>query len=96
MLQTAILDWLTGSLCVSVTGQENGRDTLEMLERANLFIISLDDERRWYRYHHLFADLLQKRLRLFDKKQIPTLHIRASEWYEQNNFMSDAIHHALV
>ncbi len=95
MLQTAILDRLTGSLCDAVTGQENGRDTLEMLERANLFIISLDDERRWYRYHHLFADLLQKRLRLFDKKQIPTLHIRASEWYEQNNFMSDAIHHAL-
>ena len=64
MLQTAILDQLTGPLCDALTGQENGRETLEMLERDNLFIIPLDDERYWYRYHHLFADLLRQRLHL--------------------------------
>ncbi|MGD9100010.1 MAG: AAA family ATPase, partial [Anaerolineae bacterium] len=62
LLQTAILNRLTGSLCDAVTGQENGQATLEMLDRANLFIIPLDNERRWYRYHHLFADLLRQRL----------------------------------
>jgi LuxR family maltose regulon positive regulatory protein len=62
LLQTAVLDRMTGSLCDGLTGQENGQATLEMLERANLFIVPLDDERRWYRYHHLFADLLRQRL----------------------------------
>jgi LuxR family maltose regulon positive regulatory protein len=62
LLQTAVLDRMTGSLCDALTGQDNGQATLEMLERANLFIVPLDDERRWYRYHHLFADLLRQRL----------------------------------
>ena len=66
-----------------------------MLERANLFIVPLDEERRWYRYHHLFADLLRQRLRQTQPEQVPTLHHRASEWYEQNGFADEAIEHAL-
>ena len=66
-----------------------------MLERANLFIVPLDEERRWYRYHHLFADLLRQRLRQTQPEQVPTLHHRASQWYEQNGFIDEAIEHAL-
>ncbi|NOQ96441.1 MAG: NACHT domain-containing protein, partial [Desulfobacterales bacterium] len=104
LLQTAILNRLTGSLCDAVrfgkakspTGQEDGQAILEMLERANLFIVPLDEERRWYRYHHLFADLLRQRLRQTYLEQIPTLHSRASEWCERNGLPSDAIRHALA
>jgi len=95
LLQTAILDRLTGSLCDALTGKDNGRATLEMLERANLFIVPLDDERRWYRYHHLFADLLRQRLRKNQPERVPTLHTRASTWYEQNGLIDEAIEHAL-
>ena len=58
LLQTSILDRLSGPLCDAVTGQDGGRAMLEALERENLFLVSLDDRRRWYRYHHLFADVL--------------------------------------
>jgi LuxR family maltose regulon positive regulatory protein len=66
-----------------------------MLDRANLFIVPLDEKRRWYRYHHLFADLLRQRLRQTQSEQVPMLHRRASEWYEQNGFADEAIEHAL-
>jgi LuxR family maltose regulon positive regulatory protein len=79
----------------ALTGRDNGQATLEMLEHANLFIVPLDEERRWYRYHHLFADLLRQRLHQTQPEQVPTLHIRASEWYEQNGFTDEAIEHAL-
>ena len=95
LLQTAILDRMTGTLCDALTGQDDGQETLEMLERANLFIVSLDEERRWYRYHHLFADLLRQQLRQSRPEQLPTLHRKASEWYEQNGFVDKAIEHAL-
>ena len=95
LMQTAMLDQLAGSLCDAVTGQNNGRETLEMFERSNLFVIPLDDERRWYRYHHLFADLLQQRLQQNQLEQLPLLHRRASEWYEQNGYADEAIDHAL-
>jgi LuxR family maltose regulon positive regulatory protein len=95
LLLTSILDRLTGSLCDALTGQQNGKATLEILERTNLFIIPLDEERRWYRYHHLFADLLRQRLRQTQPAQVPTLHRRASEWYEQNGFVDEAIEYAL-
>jgi LuxR family maltose regulon positive regulatory protein len=72
-----------------------GQATLERLEHANLFIIPLDEERRWYRYHHLFADLLRQRLRQTQLDQMPMLHIRASDWFEQNGFIDEAIEHAL-
>jgi LuxR family maltose regulon positive regulatory protein len=95
LLQTAILNRFTSLLCDALTGQDNGQATLEMLERSNLFIVPLDEERRWYRYHHLFADLLRRRLRQKHLDLIPTLHLRASVWYEQNGFIDEAIEHAL-
>jgi LuxR family maltose regulon positive regulatory protein len=96
LLQTAVLNRLTGSLCDALTGQDTGQTTLEILDRANLFIIRLDEERRWYRYHHLFSELLRQRLRQTHEEQIPTLHRRASEWYEQKDLPSDAVRHALA
>ena len=96
LLQTAILDRLSGSLCDAVTGQEDGRGMLEALERGNLFVIPLDDQRQWYRYHHLFAEVLQAHLREAQPDRVSTLHRRASEWYQQNGLPSDAIRHALA
>jgi LuxR family maltose regulon positive regulatory protein len=96
LLQTAILDRLSGSLCDAVTGQVGGRGMLETLERDNLFLIPLDDQRRWYRYHHLFADVLQAHLIEAQPEQVPGLHRRASVWYEQNEYPPDAIRHALA
>jgi len=98
LLCTSILDRLCGPLCDSVLGSPSvsGQETLEYLERANLFIVPLDNERRWYRYHHLFAELLRQMLRQTHPEQIPTLHQRASEWYAQKDLPSDAIHHSLA
>jgi LuxR family maltose regulon positive regulatory protein len=96
LLQTAILDRLSGPLCDAVTGWEDGRGMLETLERGNLFVVPLDDQRQWYRYHHLFAEVLQAHLREAQPNQVPTLNQRASEWYEQNGLPSDAIRHALA
>jgi LuxR family maltose regulon positive regulatory protein len=95
LLQTSVLNRLTASLCDALTGQDNGQATLEMLERANLFIVPLDNERRWYRYHHLFADLLRQRLRQTQQELESKLHIQASVWYEQNGLTDYAIEHAL-
>lgn len=95
LLKTAVLNRLTGPLCNILTGQDNGQQTLENLEYANLFIVPLDDERRWYRYHHLFADLLRQRLRQKYPGWIPKLHREASAWYEQNGFANEAVDHAL-
>lgn len=96
LLQTSILERLSGSLCNAVTEREVGKDMLETLERANLFVIPLDDKREWYRYHHLFADVLKARLLKEHPKQISDLHLRASMWFEQNGLPSDAIRHAFV
>ncbi len=96
LLQTSVLQRLSGALCDALTGQDHSQQTLEILERTNLFIIPLDDERRWYRYHHLFAGLLKQRLRQIQPEQLPILHIKASKWYEQEDLPSDAIRHALA
>ena len=96
LLQTAILDRLCGSLCDAVTGQEGGQEMLETLERGNLFVIPLDDERRWYRYHHLFAEVLRARAQEALPDQAPCLHRRASAWYAQHNLPALAIHHAMA
>jgi LuxR family maltose regulon positive regulatory protein len=96
LLQTSILDWLNGPLCDAVTGQKDGNALLETLERGNLFVVPLDDRRQWYRYHHLFAEILQAHLMQERPDQIPTLHRRASEWYEQHGSTADAIRHALA
>jgi LuxR family transcriptional regulator, maltose regulon positive regulatory protein len=96
LLHTAILEQLSGPLCEAVTGQEEGQVMLEALERANLFVVSLDDERRWYRYHHLFAEVLRSRLQQVEPTFIPALHRRASAWYGQNGLVIEAVHHALA
>ncbi len=95
LLQTAICDRFTGSLCDALTGQDSGQQTLENLERANLFIVPLDNERRWYRYHHLFCELLRQHLRQRRPDSVTTLHKHASVWYEQNGFANEAIEHSL-
>jgi len=96
LLKTAILERLTGPLCDAVTRREDGAAMLKALERANLFLIPLDDERRWYRYHRLFADLLRARLGEAWPDRVPELHRRASDWYEQNGDLDDAVTHALA
>ena len=105
LLNTSMLNRLCGPLCDAVLLDESapGQQTLEHLERANLFIIPLDDERRWYRYHHLFADLLRQRLHQSihstmgmakGRSLARELHIRASQWYEDNGLALEAFHHA--
>ena len=96
LLQTSILDRLSGPLCDAVTGQDGGKAMLAALERGNLFLVPLDDRRRWYRYHQLFADVLHARLRDEQPDDVPDLHRRASGWYEQNGEPSEAIRHALA
>ncbi len=104
LFQTSILDNLCGSLCDAVTGIRSwtaqgeagsSQQILEYLDRANLFLIPLDSDRIWYRYHHLFADLLRARLELHDHQKVPELHRCASDWYEQNQRQPEAIEHAL-
>ena len=96
LLQTAILDRLHGPLCDAVTGQEGGSARLDALQRGNFFVVSLDDTRQWYRYHHLFADVLAAHLRAEQPDLVSTLHRRASAWYAQQGSIADAIRHALV
>ena len=96
MLLTSILERLTGSLCDAVTEQQNGSAMLEALERGNLFVVPLDDKRQWYRYHQLFADVLQARLRQVQPDLVRVVHERASAWYERNGQLEDAIRHALA
>ncbi len=96
LLQTAILDRLSGPLCDAVTGQAEGKARLDALERGNFFVVPLDDKRHWYRYHHLFADVLSAHLREEQPDHVPILHRRACEWYEQNGLRADAIRHALA
>jgi len=95
LLQTSILDQMTAGLCDHVAGFKNSQDILLQLERENLFLVSLDDRRCWYRYHHLFADLLYKCLTADHKDDICALHQKASEWYEQNGMIADAVGHSL-
>jgi LuxR family maltose regulon positive regulatory protein len=94
LLKTAVLERMTASLCDALTGREDGQATLEYLQRANLFIVPLDGERRWYRYHHLFADLLRQRLHQLQPGQAPKLHVRASAWYEKHGMGIEAFQHA--
>jgi LuxR family maltose regulon positive regulatory protein len=95
LLHTSILSRLNGSLCDAVTGQDGGRVMLEDLDRGNLFLVPLDDRRLWYRYHHLFADVLRARLLDERRDQVRELHRRASDWYARNGDQPAAIGHAL-
>jgi LuxR family transcriptional regulator, maltose regulon positive regulatory protein len=94
LLQTSILDRLYGSLCDAVTGQIDGQHTLEQLQQANLFVVSLSDDRCCYRYHHLLRDLLLKQLQQAQPERVPELQRRASHWCEEHDLIDDAIEHA--
>jgi LuxR family maltose regulon positive regulatory protein len=96
LLRTAILDQLHGPLCDAVTGGADGTRTLQDLERANLFVVPLDTERSWYRYHHLFADVLHSHLLAEHPEQVPDLHGRASVWYAGRGLVAEAVRHALA
>jgi LuxR family maltose regulon positive regulatory protein len=96
LLRTSILERLTGPLCDAVTGVSGGQERLEALERANLLIMPLDDERRWYRYHALFADVLRARLAVLHPDELGSLHARASAWYESQGDDDAAVAHALA
>ena len=102
LLQTSILDRLTAPLCDAVVEEavvdehpSGSQAMLEYLDRNNLFVVALDDERRWYRYHRLFADLLRRRLRRDRPDLVPQLHRRASEWHQQNDTLTEAVSHTL-
>ncbi len=96
LLHSSILERLCGPLCDAVTGQTGGTGTLASLERNNLFTVALDEHRQWYRYHHLFAEVLRQRLMHEHAAIIPELHRRASGWFEQNGFVTEAMGHALA
>jgi LuxR family transcriptional regulator, maltose regulon positive regulatory protein len=96
LLQTSILNRLSEPLCNYVIDQQNSQVTLEELDKANLFIIPLDNRRQWYRYHHLFAELLKQKLQQSAGERVNDLHTRASQWHEKNGFMDEAISHSLA
>ena len=96
LMQTAILDRFCASLCNAVTDRVDGKEMLDILEGNNLFLIPLDDTRQWYRYHHLFSDVLQAHLMDEQPEHVSSLHQRASVWYEHNGLPPDAIRHALA
>jgi LuxR family maltose regulon positive regulatory protein len=95
LIKTSILDKLNSSLCETLTDREDSQQQLEQLEQANLFVIPLDSERIWYRYHHLFAELLRQKLFQSQGDDFTHLHQEASKWYQQAGFYQDAIQHAI-
>ena len=96
LLHTAVLDRLTGQLCDAVTGHDDGSHMLATLQRANLFLVALDDQREWYRYHHLFVDVLRARLLAEQPDLVALLHQRASRWYQAHDSAEEAVRHALA
>ena len=96
LCETSLLNRFSASLCDAVTGGSGSLRILEHLERSNLFLVPLDDERRWYRYHHLFGEVLAQRLREAQPAVIPELHRRASQWFENEGLAEQAIEHAIA
>jgi LuxR family maltose regulon positive regulatory protein len=96
LLDTSVLRELTGPLCDALTGRTDGSQTLEELERGNLFVVPLDDQRQWYRYHHLFADMLRARLLSRHPDREPVLHRAASRWYAESGNLADAVTQSLA
>ena len=96
LLDTAVLGRLSGPLCDALTGRDDGHDMLAALERCNLFLVPLDDQRRWYRYHHLFADALQARLAAVAPDRVHGLHRAAARWYAEHGTPDHAITHAVA
>ncbi|WP_238322882.1 LuxR C-terminal-related transcriptional regulator [Gorillibacterium massiliense] len=95
LLQTSILDRMNGSLCNAVTGGESTA-LIEWLEQANLFLIPLDQERYWFRYHHMFAEFLQDRLSKQLPASISSLHQKAAQWFKKHNYLYEAINHMFI
>jgi LuxR family transcriptional regulator, maltose regulon positive regulatory protein len=96
LLETSVLDRLSGPLCDAVTGRADGQQMLESIERANLFLAPLDEVRGWWRYHHLFADLLRARLQQRWPERVAQLHRNAGSWHEEHGPVDDAVNHALA
>lgn len=96
LTRTSVLDPLEGDLCDAALERTGSRAMLEALERANLFLVPLDDQRRWYRYHHLFADVLRSHLRNEHPEQVAGLHLRAAHWYDRVGVPVPAVRHALA
>lgn len=96
LLMTSVLERLSASLCDAVTGREDGSSMLDALERANLFLVPLDDRRLWFRYHHLFGDVLRARLVALPQHDAQGLHGRASRWFAGHDEPAEAIHHAMA
>lgn len=96
LLRSSVLDRLTGPLCDALTDRHDGADRLVALERANVFLVGLDDHREWFRYHHLFADVLRAQLLREQPDEVPRLHQRASAWYEAQGLVEEAVRHALA
>lgn len=95
LMKTSALDRMCAPLCDAVVGGNDAQATLVQLEQMNLFVVPLDDQRRWYRYHHLFAELVRQQLHLTYGEMVPDLHQRACAWYRENGLIGGAIHHAL-
>jgi LuxR family maltose regulon positive regulatory protein len=96
LVQTSVLDRLSAPLCNAVTGWDSGQEILDHLQLANLFVVPLDESRKWFRYHHLFSDLLRDRLQKTQPDLISVLHGRASTWFDHEGLTSEAIQHALA
>jgi LuxR family transcriptional regulator, maltose regulon positive regulatory protein len=96
LLETSVLDRLSGPLCDALTGGTDGQELLEAAERANLFLLALDEERNWWRYHHLFAEVLRARLLQRHPAEVVRLHRAAAEWHERHGLADDAVRHAVA
>jgi len=95
LLQTSILERFSRHLCEAVTGIDNCQDIIETLDRENLFLIALDSNKTWYRYHHLFSNLLRKNIGDIQPELLPELHKRASKWFTENDFIPEALKHSI-
>ncbi|CAG0927703.1 HTH-type transcriptional regulator MalT [Thermoflexales bacterium] len=96
LMQTSLLDQMCAALCDALTGRQDSQAILEQLQRHNLFMLPLDNERAWYRYHPLFGEMLRARLTQLPAVDIPRLHGRAAAWYEQQHLNAEAIDHVLA
>lgn len=96
LLKTSILDRLSGPLCDAITGRSDGKTLLASLERDNMFVVTLDDKRQWYRYHHLFGDMLRSHFSATHEVSVSEVHLKASKWFETQNYQQDAVRHALL
>jgi ATP/maltotriose-dependent transcriptional regulator MalT len=96
LLESSVLERLSGPLCEAVTGRTDSQAMLEAVERANLFLVPLDEVRGWWRYHHLFAELLRARLQQTRPERLPALHHNAAAWYEEHGLADEAVQHSLA